>query len=162
MKRAWWASAALVLVAGCGITPTGVRTAGQAPAGIAPGPTLYFVDDHEHLQPQLRPTEQLGTVAEALSLLLAGVGGNSDLHSEISDSGITQVQVTTRPGVLQLRVPLAINELSPLGIEQIVCTALGVEVQGGGPKTTKVQVMFTRPTPESDVLRTCPLISPTG
>jgi hypothetical protein len=66
--------------------------------------------------------------------------------------------VTTTPGVIQLVVPLAIREVTPLGIDQIVCTALGVHVQGGGSRSTKVQVSFTQPTPESDKRRTCPLI----
>ena len=166
MKRAWRGVAVpallalLALVAGCGVAPTGVRAVGKAPAGIAPGPTLYFVDSHERIRPQLRPTEQLGTIAEALSELLAGAPAYSDLHTEISAVGTTQVLVTTAPGVIRLTVPLAISEVTARGIEQIVCTALGVDVQGGGPASTKVQVVFTEPTAESDRLRTCPLISP--
>lgn len=163
MKHAWRVAAVpavLLLVAGCGVAPTGVRAAGKAPAGIAPGPTLYFVDRNEHIKPQLRPTEQLGTIAEALSKLLAGGPADSDLHTEISGVGTTQVQVTTAPGVIRLRVPLAISDVTARGIDQIVCTALGVDVQGGGLRSTKVQMVFTEPTPESDTLRTCPLISP--
>ncbi|WP_228554254.1 hypothetical protein [Catenulispora pinisilvae] len=165
--RAWWAMAAalaavLALIAGCGVTPTGVRAAGQAPGGVAPGPTLYFVDSHEHLQPQLRPTEQLGTIAEALSLLLAGSPGDADLHSEIWGVGTVQVTVTMAPGVVRLMAPLAFTDVTALGIEQIVCTALGVDVQRGGARSSKVQIVFTQPTPESDTLRTCPLISPGG
>jgi hypothetical protein len=68
------------------------------------------------------------------------------------------VVVTTAPGVVHLLVPLALDEVTPRGVDQIVCTALGVHVQGGGPVDARVQVRFTLPTPESDVLRTCPLI----
>jgi hypothetical protein len=65
--------------------------------------------------------------------------------------------VTTAPGVLHLMVPLAADEVSAAGVDQLVCTALGVHVQGGGSPGTRVQVRFTLPTPESDVLRACPL-----
>jgi len=164
MKRVSWPAAVLLLLAlvaplaGCSVTPTGVRAAGQAPGGVAPGPTLYFVDAHEHLQPQVRLTGQLGTVAEALSVLLSGgPPSETGLHTEIADVGVTQVVATVRPGVLELIVPLSVSEVSALGIEQIVCTALGVHVQGGGSTSTEVQLRFTQPTAQSDALRTCPL-----
>ncbi|MEZ0112484.1 hypothetical protein ABH920_006506 [Catenulispora sp. EB89] len=165
MKRVSWPAAVLLLLAllaGCSVTPTGVRAAGQAPGGVAPGPTLYYVDAGEHLHPQVRLTGQLGTVAEALSALLSGppgVPGETGLHTEIANAGVTQVVVTVKPGVLELIVPLSVNDVSALGIEQIVCTALGVHVQGGGSTSAKVQLEFTQPTAQSDQLRTCPLIA---
>ena len=67
--------------------------------------------------------------------------------------------MTTTPGVIQLVVPLEIREVSPLGIDQIVCTALGVHVQGGGSRDMVVRIDFTLDTPESDKRRTCPLIT---
>ncbi|MEV0406324.1 hypothetical protein [Actinoallomurus sp. NPDC050550] len=156
MKRIWWA-AVVLLLAGCGVQPSGVTDAGQAPTGVAPGMTLYFVDAHQRLRPQLRPSGHLGTISEAMSWLLAGPGG-SNLHTGIASNSTTQVVVTTTPGVIRLRVPLAIYEVTPLGIDQIVCTALGVNVQSGGSRTMKVQVIFTTATSESAKQRTCPLI----
>ncbi|AHH98948.1 hypothetical protein GCM10010174_48240 [Kutzneria viridogrisea] len=156
MKRIWLAVVVLLL-AGCGVQPSWVTAGGEAPTGVAPGVTLYFVDAHEQLRPQLRPTGHLGAISEAAALLLTGPG-NSDLHTEIASQAVTQVVVTTTPGVIQLLVPLTIHDMSPLGIDQIVCTALGVHVQGGGARNMKVQVRFTQPTPESDKQRTCPLI----
>jgi hypothetical protein len=148
---------AVLLLAGCGIQPSGVTDGGEAPTGVAPGTTLYFVDAHDRLTPQLRRTDRLGTISEAMSLLLLGPG-DSDVRTEIASITTTQVVVTSTPGVIQLVVPLAIREVTQLGIDQIVCTALGVHVQGGGSGRTKVQVIFTLPTPESDKQRTCPLI----
>ncbi|MFC0105954.1 hypothetical protein [Kibdelosporangium aridum] len=155
MNRFWLAVAALLL-AGCGVHPSGVTDAGDAPTGVAPGVTLYFVNARNELEPDLRPTERLGSISEAMSLLLAGPG-NSDLHTEIASNAPRQVVVTTTPEVIQLTVPLAIREVTPRGIDQIVCTALGVHVQSGGSRDTKVQVHFTLTTPESDKLRTCPV-----
>lgn len=149
-------SSLILLLAGCGVQPSGVTGAGEAPTGVAPGVTLYFVDSSLRLQPQLRPTNHLGSVADAIPLLLSGTG-ESGLHSEIQNGGTTRVEVNTFPGLIQLRVPLSLREVSPLGIDQLVCTALGVFIQGGGDKTTKVQVEFTDATPESNRQRTCPL-----
>jgi hypothetical protein len=156
VRRIWPAVAALLL-AGCGVQPSGVTGGGEAPSGVAPGVTLYFVGARGELRPQLRRTGHLGTISEALSLLLLGPG-DSDLHTQITSNSSTQVVVTTAPGVIQLMVPLSIHEVTPLGIDQIVCTALGVYIQGSGSRSTKVQVRFTLRTPESDRKRACPLI----
>ncbi|WP_198406949.1 hypothetical protein [Nocardia terpenica] len=151
--------AALVsLAAGCGVQPSGVMDAGPAPTGVAPGVTLYFLDDHDRLRPQLRQSGQLGTIAEALSLLLTGPGP-TDLHTDLPTDAETRVPVQTTPELIRLWVPWTIADVPPLGIDQIVCTALGVHVQAGGSTSTRVQVRFTLPTPESDEQRTCPLIS---
>ncbi|HYQ63615.1 hypothetical protein [Actinophytocola sp.] len=157
MRRLWPALAALLL-AGCGVQPSGVTDAGDAPTGVAPGVTLYFLDTHDALTPQLRETDRLGTISDAMALLLSGVG-DSSLHTDIAAVGTTRVPVITTPGVIQLMTPLTTGDVTPLGIDQIVCTALGVHVQSGGPRTVKVRVTFTQPTPESARLRTCPLLS---
>jgi hypothetical protein len=159
VKRIWLV-ATVLLLAGCGVAPSGVTDAGDAPTGVAPGVTLYFVDADGRLSPQLRETSRLGTITEALSILLLGPG-DSDVRTEIASRPTNPVAVTTRPGVIQLMVPLATYEVTPLGIDQIVCTALGVHVQGGGSRNTKVRINFTLSTPESEQPRTCPLINGT-
>ena len=156
MRRIWPAMLILVL-AGCGVRPSGVTDGGEAPSGVAPGVTLYFVDARGELRPQLRRTDHLGSISEALAFLLSGPG-DSGLRTRIRPGTTTQVVVTTAPGVIRLMVPLSLQEVTPLGIDQIVCTALGVHVQGGGSRSTKVQVHFTLHTPESAKRRTCPLI----
>lgn len=158
MKRIWLV-AAVLLLAGCGVRPSGVTDAREPPTGVAPGPALYFVDARGELRPDLRQTQRLGTISEAVSLLLTGPG-DSGLRTEIAPVGTTRVGLVTTPGVIQLRVPLTIDDVTPRGIDQLVCTALGVHVQSGGSRSTEVQVRFVQPTPESDERRTCPLISP--
>lgn len=159
MKRFW--PAAVLLLAACGVRPSGVVGGGEAPTGVAPGVTLYFVDAHGDLQPQLRETGRLGSISEALALLLSGPGG-STLRTGIAETTTSRVVVTTTPEVIRLELPLTIQDVTPRGVDQFVCTALGVHVQSGGARTTKVQLHFVQPTPESDVARTCPVISPTG
>jgi hypothetical protein len=155
VKRMWLL--AVLLVAACGVAPSGVDDVGAAPTGVAPGVTLYFVDTRGRLVPQLRRTDHLGSVSEAVSLLLSGLT-DPDLHTEIAPGATTQVSVTTAADAIQLQVPLTADDVTPLGVDQIVCTALGVHVQGGGSRAAVVRVRFTLATPESDRSRTCPLI----
>jgi hypothetical protein len=158
VRRKWWAvlPSLALLLAGCGVQPSGVTDAGEAPTGLAPGATLYFVDSHLRLRPQVRGTQHLGSISEALSLLMYSPH-DPDLHTEIQDVGTTQVLVATFPGLIELRVPLTTEDVSPLGIDQLVCTALGVFIQNGGDKSTKVRIQFVQTTPESDEQRSCPL-----
>ncbi|SDG48151.1 hypothetical protein SAMN05216553_108271 [Lentzea fradiae] len=149
----------LLVVAGCGVRPSGVTEHGEAPTGVAPGVTLYFLDDAGGLRPSFRETERLGSVSEALSLLLTGPGTASGQRTGITSDTTPRVVVVTKAGLVQVVVPLALSEVTPRGIDQIVCTTLAVHVQSGGDRSTKVQVRFTQPTPESEVERTCPVIS---
>ncbi|WP_152520900.1 GerMN domain-containing protein [Nocardiopsis halophila] len=150
--------AAALLSSGCGLHPTGPTDGGRAPTGVAPGMTLYFVDGDGELKAQQRESGRLGSVSDAVSLLLTGPGPTSGLRTEIAPVPTTRVAVTTAPDVLTVVVPLSVDEVTPQGIDQIVCTALGAHVQQGGSTGTKVQVRFTLGTAESEEHRTCPLI----
>lgn len=152
----WWL-AVIFLVAGCGIQPTDPIDAGEAPTGVSAGVTLYFIDPDGDLVAQQRQTGRLGTIPEALSLLLTGPG-QSDVHTEIAPTSVVRVEVTVTEEVIELRLPLSIDDVTPLGIDQIVCTALAAHVQSGGSTSTSVRTGFTQDTPESDVLRFCPVI----
>jgi hypothetical protein len=157
MKRLCWA-AALLLLAGCGIQPSTVSGAGQAPTGIAPGMTLYFLDADRELRPELRETGRLGTISEAMVLLLLGPSSYSHLSTGIASIDDPQVAVTVTETTIQLRVPLAAKDVTRLGAEQIVCTALASHVQRGGSRAATVQILFTIPSAGSDRPRTCPVI----
>ncbi|BCJ50060.1 hypothetical protein Asp14428_15350 [Actinoplanes sp. NBRC 14428] len=150
---------AALLLGGCGVQPSGVTDAAEAPTGIAPGVTLYFLDQNGTLRPQQRRSGRLGTVAEAVTLLLYGPG-QSGLRTGISPSESPRAEAVTTPGTIELRLPLAAGEVTPPGADQIVCTALATHIQSGGPARTTVRLIFTIPEPGSDTPRTCPLISP--
>ncbi|WP_199044300.1 hypothetical protein [Glycomyces salinus] len=156
MRRIWTAALLLLALAGCGVQPSEVADGGRAPTGVASGVTLYFVDAEGGLVPQLRETDRLGSISEALSLLFTGPG-HSELSTDIPEEAPRQVVVTARPDRIELRVPLAFDELTRTGIDQIVCTALGVHVQSGGSTDTTAVLQFTQTTAESKVERSCPL-----
>ncbi|GAB2832431.1 hypothetical protein [Lentzea nigeriaca] len=148
----------VLLAAGCGVQPSGIVDGGEAPTGVAAGTTLYFVDAAGELRPTTRRTERLGTVSEALSLLMTGPGRDPSHHTEIAETPTPRVVVSTKANLIQVMLPLTAEDVTPRGIDQIVCTALGVHVQSGGARTMKVQVRFTQPAPASEAERTCPLI----
>ncbi|WP_068799088.1 hypothetical protein [Pseudonocardia sp. HH130630-07] len=147
----------LLVLAGCGVTPAGVTDAGPAPTGVAPGPTVFFLGPAGELRGQVRPIGHLGTISDALALLLAGPGG-SGLGTGIAPAGVQRAGVVLTPAGIDVRVPLTIGDVTPAGVDQIVCTALAVHVVGGGARDTTVRVDFVQPTPESDVRRRCPVI----
>ncbi|WP_026929795.1 hypothetical protein [Glycomyces tenuis] len=156
MRRIWIAAAALLL-GGCGIAESGVSDEGPAPTGVAPGTTLYFVDGDGELRATLRDTGRLGTIGEAMALLLWGPG-DSGLDTGIAVVSSSKVEVTVGEQEIELRVPLSAEEVSPLGVDQIVCTALAAHVQSGGSPEATVRIHFTLGEPGSDAPRTCPLI----
>lgn len=157
MRRIWTAALLLLALAGCGVQPSEATDAGPAPTGVASGVTLYFLDADGELVPQLRETDRLGSISEALSLLFAGPG-DSQVRTEIPEDATRQVVVTTGPDRIELRLPLAADQVTESGVDQIVCTALGVHVQSGGSTDTTVSLQFTHPGREPDRDRTCPLI----
>lgn len=157
--RRLFALLGVLTLAGCGIQPSGVVDGGEAPTGLATGPTLYFVDASQHLVAQPRLGGRLGTIADAVALLLSGPGGADDLHTEITAGDVSRTDVAIVPDVIEVRLPLTVDDVTQLGIDQLVCTTLAVHIQSGGSRDVKVRLVFTLTTPESDRLRTCPVIS---
>ncbi|WNV85723.1 hypothetical protein [Umezawaea sp. Da 62-37] len=116
MRRAAPAVVALLL-AGCGVSPSEVLDGTGAPTGAAPGVTLFFVDSDRRLRPEVRDTGRLGTVVEALALLLTGPGPDSGLRTEIRAGGETRVLATTTADRITVRLPLARADLTALGVD---------------------------------------------
>jgi len=156
MRRAGWLLAVLLL-AGCGIEPSGVTDGGEAPTGVAPGMTLYFIDDSGALVADQPATGSLGSVSDALSLLLASTN-SPGRRTGIADVGVTRVGVVVAGDTIELRVPLAARDVTARGIDQIVCTAIAAHVQSGGSPGSTVRIIFTVAGPGADRPRTCPVI----
>ncbi|MDT8914916.1 hypothetical protein [Amycolatopsis sp. PS_44_ISF1] len=120
-----------LLTAACGIQPTGVVSAGIAPAMAGSGSAdsnlaLYFLRDGVQMAPVQRPWPSAKkTLDLALHLLFIGPNGNesergytSGLPREIGSSSVV------RPGDGSVVVSLAypVGELRDAGKNQIVCT----------------------------------------
>lgn len=146
-------------LAACGVPPSGVSTGDRAPTGIASGPTLYFLDSGGDLVGRPRDAGRLGSIADALALLLTGTS-DPDLRSGIAPVDVTRVGVTDFGDMIELRMPLAEFDVTPRGLDQIACTALAVHIQAGGsPDTTvRVRLTMTEPGSEAEHPRTCPAL----
>lgn len=148
---------ATAALAGCSLQPTGVSDGGEAPTGIASGPTLYFLGADGALEADPRTTQGLGSIAEALALLLAGPGDSQ--QTDIPDGSISRVGVTVSGDVIELTLPLAAYEVTPTAVDQIVCTAIASHVQHGGSTGAQVRVGLTFGDWDREALRTCPLLA---
>ena len=142
-------------ISGCGVGSTGIVDGGRAPTGVASGPTLFFLDQDGDLTPQRRNTGRLGTVADAVSLLLTGPGG-SHLRTALPETDVTRVDAAVGEDVITLKVPVSAAEAGARGADQIVCTALAASVQAGGAATATVRIDFTIGDARSRRARRCP------
>ncbi|WP_433871531.1 hypothetical protein [Saccharopolyspora sp. CA-218241] len=137
-------AAAGLLLSGCGIEPTGVLEGGEAPTGVAPGVTLYFVDEHGRVRPKPTRSGSLGDVTAAVDLLLrVGDRNLAGLHSELPRVSSLGPRATVAGRTVTVALPLAMGEVGPRGVDQVVCTAIGVRRQSGAPAGTKVVLTFT-------------------
>ncbi|GAA2208104.1 hypothetical protein GCM10009850_035620 [Nonomuraea monospora] len=117
---------ALVALAGCGVRPTGVIPGGDPPSGlVAPSArvTIFLVKD-DRLSAVTR-ADRRATQANALTLLAEGPTAR-----ERSQGFTTEVPADAAPfsvsdasgGHLMVNPATPGGELSPLAVEQIVCT----------------------------------------
>ncbi|WP_141691879.1 hypothetical protein [Nocardia brasiliensis] len=127
---------AAAVCGGCGISGSAVFAGGDAPTGIAPGVTLYFVAADGTVTPEFRETGKLGTVGEALDLMRRTQPGPG-LHTEIPEAeGGPAPLVTEFDTLITVDMPYTRTELSDHAIAQVACTALGVHRQAGRPSAT--------------------------
>jgi hypothetical protein len=119
-----WVVLIAVLVAGCGVRPSGVITGGPAPTEQVRGPVLYFLADSS-LTPVLRPARQPLWPTQVLALLQHGPNSDeraANLTSEVP-TGLDPVTVTSDPsGNVHVVVSADVTTLPALAVDQIVCT----------------------------------------
>jgi len=121
--------AVLLLTAACGVKPTPVVPAGPAPTlrnpdtGQGAEVILYFVINGR-MVPVTRPTRGSIGVNTALSLLLGGPS-----YAEAADGYTTMLPPGGGPIALApdppptITLPFPVARLSPIAINQLVCTA---------------------------------------
>ncbi|MGY6653953.1 hypothetical protein ACXIZN_17430 [Amycolatopsis sp. TRM77291] len=129
--RALPALAAAMLLAACGVQPTGVVPAGPGPSIRATtgmyllgGLTLYFVSDGRVI-PVARPTEGFISPEGALTLLLKGPtereaaqGLTTFVPAELGRVEVYSGDPTT------IVLPFGMRKLSNQAINQLVCTTI--------------------------------------
>lgn len=148
-------AAAAVLVAGCGVRPSGVITGNPAPSGPAQGAELYLLSGGE-LTPVVRPSGRRLSPVETLTLLAAGPRPEESAQgfgTEVPAS-LGAVSVTSGAPEAGIVVTLTgdVSGLSGTALDQITCTAVAavfpryrvpgevpVTITGGG-RTREPQV----------------------
>ncbi|GAA4826870.1 hypothetical protein [Saccharopolyspora rosea] len=162
------------LVAGCGgATANEVSDAGEPPTGIAAGPTLYYLEGNT-LRPVIVPTGgtvgdvsygKLGDVRGAVQYLMLGAGlsdlaETKGLRTEVPELGAALVDVNVVVTDRVITVVLPSYDLSPLAVDQVVCTALAVDsARGGTTRGTTVDILLHKGIGDRIANRTCPAMS---
>ncbi|GAB2506210.1 hypothetical protein GCM10027063_51730 [Promicromonospora xylanilytica] len=148
--------ATCALAGGCGVGASGVEDGGEAPTGLATGPTLYFVDDAGRLRPDVRDTGRLGTALGAVQLLMADTEPTAEgLHNEVPVT-TTRTMVEDAGDYVTIYLPLRSADISAVGVDQILCTTAAV-VAASGRDVADVTISV-RPTHGPVVTRPCPLV----
>ncbi|MEC3953692.1 hypothetical protein VMT65_11665 [Nocardia sp. CDC153] len=143
------------LVCGCTISTSEVHDAGNAATGLAPGVTLYYLDAQGALVPEFRDVGNLGSMADALDLLLRtppGLGLQSQLPA---DSAARRPAVSEIGTEITIEMPYPAAELTAPAVSQLACTVLGVHRQSGGKLAT---VRIVPSIGETIGPRGCPLL----
>lgn len=119
-----WLVLIAVLVAGCGVRPSGVISGGPAPTERVRGVALYFLAGSS-LTPVLRPLRQHLSPTQTLMLLQHGPNGDeraAHLTSEVP-TGLGPATVTAdASGDVDVVVSADVTTLSSTAVDQIVCT----------------------------------------
>ncbi|GAA0328389.1 hypothetical protein NE235_31420 [Actinoallomurus spadix] len=122
--RAVWAAAAMCLLAGCGVRPTGVVSAGEAPTATAtslPKAQVYFFrDDALEAVERSVPPWDIQAVFDALQAGPTPQERERGLRTRLS-AGLTIRAIGTRAVFVEFRRRMTSKEVD--GYLQVVCTA---------------------------------------
>ncbi|MCO1579369.1 hypothetical protein M8C13_26820 [Crossiella sp. SN42] len=127
MRRLVTVLLGVALLAGCGVRPTPPVGGGDAPRGVAEGPTLYFLRGGS-LVPVVRKLGKLGDYPTALRELFYGIAEDDPpgLTSALPTAGFGELTAgVTQRNTVEVRVlrgdgrPLT---LSGPALDQIACT----------------------------------------
>lgn len=128
MKRLIPLLLGVLVVAACGVRPTAVISGGDAPSGLATGAVVFFLSDD-----QLAPTtRENGSPDEVLALLAAGpneVERAQGLRTELPAEITLRTDRSPTPTIVATVNP---QTLTPLAVDQIVCTAAATELGTAG------------------------------
>ncbi|GIG67988.1 hypothetical protein [Phytomonospora endophytica] len=152
MKRVFALVAALLVLAGCGVRPSDVIPAGEAPGQPANTQTVLFWLGDGRLVGYPRLTPAVLAPNEAVAALLRGptpAEQNFDLGTALP---IMDVLVTTTflDGVVEVTVDTAVASWSATALDQVACTVLT-----SGERAGAVAVVGTD---ERRDARSCPLL----
>ncbi|WP_412542497.1 hypothetical protein R8Z50_08385 [Longispora sp. K20-0274] len=130
MRRALVLVVALAVLAGCGVRPSGVVRAGEAPRKYTTEVTALYFEMRGQLARTERTESKSLTVSQKVDLLLAGPdpeerGQGFETALPAMPGTVEIVRVATHRYELRLRS--TVTNLSALALDQLVCTVLAGE-----------------------------------
>lgn len=144
---------AAALLAGCGIPASGVVEAGEPAVGVHREVKLYFVQGRnpDTLAVVTRRLDGASGFEDSLALLFKGL---SPAESKVLDLATRVPMVPVKAGYadggVTVYVGLPDGRLSPVAVDQIVCTAMAAGLADpGGPPAAVTVVVAGRPQPGS-------------
>ncbi|MEU7742799.1 GerMN domain-containing protein [Nonomuraea sp. NPDC049158] len=130
---------AAAALAGCGITDTDARPAGQpAQGGLTENSNrllrVYFVTP-QGTWPVSRPASDGDRLRQAMDALLAGPTAAERARGLITrlPSATRPIRARTTEGRVELRLPWLVRDLRPEAVSQLVCTAAAAPGIGADP-----------------------------
>ena len=133
--------ALLAVLTACGVRPTGVVQAGEAPAGVGTGPVLYFLTPEGRTIAAPRVTGRLGTVEGALNLLFAGPDQQERARGLTTGVPyVTPAFEALDASVMVVRLPVDKLFLGQPAVDQIACTAIVARIMAGAGTGVRVSV----------------------
>jgi hypothetical protein len=127
--------AAALLVAGCGVPPSGVIEAGDPATGITPALDIYFLSGGS-LVPVPRQIPPGADVGTAVRLLFDGPfpPENGKLRTELPRLKIAPAVYVESDGTVLIRLSEDVPPFTETAMEQLVCTAdAAPSPSAGGP-----------------------------
>ncbi|MFF5180227.1 hypothetical protein ACFY2Q_19565 [Micromonospora sp. NPDC000316] len=125
-----------LLATGCGVLPTDVINGRPAVTGQSGSVGVYLIADGQvalAIRPTKTPSPSSPPPAEVLAMLAQGPSDAErrvGLTSEVP-AGVTPATVGPTTDGLTVRLTGAVRSLSPLAVDQIVCTAVDAATAAG-------------------------------
>jgi hypothetical protein len=112
-----------LLLAGCGVRPSGVITGGPAPANTISGVRLYLISDSQPtlVARGLKPTQQPADIIDLLAAGPTSAERAAGFTSEVP-AGIAPAKVAYEGAGTSIGLSAGVDTLSVLAVNQIVCT----------------------------------------
>ena len=145
------------LLAGCGVQPTGVVNAGDAPRGIRGFGRLYFVRDATVLPVLRQLPREPATINELLTLLAAGPSSGEQaagLRTKVPPGLKPLGSFATGSGLVILADAPGLDR-SDVALQQISCTLAG-GLTGGDRAKLRGEIQMSVGVPPPITLERCP------
>jgi hypothetical protein len=147
--------AAALVVAGCGVPPSGVIEAGDPATGMTPGVNLYFLGHNGSLVAVPRQVPVGAGVATAVRLVFAGPVGieGKEVTTELPQLKIPPAVTVENDGTFLVQLFEQVAPFSKRATEQLTCTVVAAPFPDPVPTEVPSSVPTATPPPTAPSAR---------